>query len=310
MLVFRGGALGDFILTLPVFQALRRAWPRAEIVLAGIPRIAELARAAGLVDQVLDIESARFAGYHVADTPLPSEESDFLRSFDRVISFLHDPEGVLQTTLERGGARRVLAVPPRVGAGHAADHFLSAVAGPGTGAGRAVPRLELPKPLRAAGRARLNALGLSGPVIVLHPGSGSLGKNWPLASFQNLAERIRSAGLGRVLWTAGEADAAIIRGLEAAGAGRRLLKDAALPEIAAVLSLCRGYVGNDSGVTHLAAAVGTPVLALFGPTDPDIWAPRGRWVAIVRARPPTTEGLARLPVGEVFCALRQLIPAP
>ena len=82
-----------------------------------------------------------------------------------------------------------------------------------------------------------------------------------------------------------------------------ILENCSLPEVASVLSQCRGYVGNDSGITHLAAAVGIPTLALFGPTDPAGWGPRGRQVSILRAQPPTSEGLARMTVDEVWRGL-------
>ncbi len=385
ILIFRGGAIGDFILTLPVFQALRRAWPRAEVTLAGHSRVAGLAEIAGLVQPVLSIDAARFAAYYT-DRPLPPEEADFLRSFDLVISFLHDPDGALRRNWERAGARRVISVSPQVAAGHAADHFLSAVTSLGImpslwrgvpipvptirEVGRdcardrdrkkslaklgsasktprwplAFPRLDLPSALQAAGRAKLEALGLRGPVIALHPGSGSRRKNWPLPSFLALAEKIRQTGTGQVLWLAGEADAAIVRSLEQEFLPRReagnpprippgrgteiqlpsltkrrfpersefngdapILNNCPLPEVAAVLSQCRGCVGNDCGITHLAAAVGIPTVALFGPTDPEVWGPRGRQVAILRARPPTSRGLARLPVEDVERQLKALL---
>ena len=59
-----------------------------------------------------------------------------------------------------------------------------------------------------------------------------------------------------------------------------------LPTVAGILSKCRAYLGNDSGITHIAAAVGTPMLAIFGPTDPDVWGPRGENVTIIRGRAP------------------------
>ncbi len=393
ILIFRGGALGDFLLTFPVFRFLRQTWPQADITLVGIPHIAELARIAGLVNRVLAVDCARFAAYYAPDHPLPQPESDFLRTFDLVISFLHDPDGALRSNWERAGARRVLGVSPQVTAGHAVDHFLSvleplgmkctaplhlidpafvaamdghALSRPSSAAGamthrleRAIPyalegisacRLNLPPALQAAGRARLQSFGLPGSVIAIHPGSGSPKKNWPLQSFLALAAKVQKAGLGQVLWLAGEADAGIVRALEAlekyfaewprrsvalqqrasvgmegdavsrpsvqnqpdtpgAGpdrVGAPILQGCDLPIVAAVLSQCRGYVGNDSGITHLAAAVGVPTVALFGPTDPDAWGPRAPRVSIVRARPPTTAGLAALRVAAVFDALSNL----
>ncbi|MBU4200122.1 MAG: hypothetical protein KKG09_06695 [Verrucomicrobia bacterium] len=86
-----------------------------------------------------------------------------------------------------------------------------------------------------------------------------------------------------------------------------ILKDCSLLEVASVLSQCRGYAGNDSGISHLAAAVGIPTVALFGPTDPEVWGPRGTKVSILRGRPPTTKGLARIPEDDVFQRLQILM---
>lgn len=314
ILVFRGGALGDFILTLPVFQALRRGWPRMELTLVGRSSIGALALSAGLVQRMLSMDAARFSRYFAPESPLPSAEGDFLRSFDLVISFLHDPDGGVSAGMLRAGARRVIGIAPKVAAGHAADHFLRGLAPLGLecpaacNANKSPDRLELPAALQSAGRAKLEALGRSGPVIALHPGSGSPKKNWPLSSFLALAGKIQAAGLGRVLWLAGEADAALARRLEQEGAGLALLKNAPLLEVAAGLSQCRGYVGNDSGITHLAAALGVPTLALFGPTDPAVWGPRGKQVLILQARPATEQGLAGLPAAEVWLVGRKFFP--
>lgn len=101
--------------------------------------------------------------------------------------------------------------------------------------------------------------------IVLHPFSGSARKNWPLENFQALAARLPG-----VRWTAGPEEPLA-----------EATRFDSLADLAAWLSGARLYIGNDSGITHLAAAVGTPVLALFGPSDPQVWCPAGghvRWV--------------------------------
>jgi heptosyltransferase III len=115
-------------------------------------------------------------------------------------------------------------------------------------------------------------IALSGPrhdSIILHPFSGSAKKNWPLAQFRELA-----ALLGDVQWTCGPEE-------ELPGA----VRFGDLAELARWISGARLYIGNDSGITHLAAAVGTPVLALFGPTDPAIWCPAGPHVQWMRFAP-------------------------
>jgi ADP-heptose:LPS heptosyltransferase len=105
---------------------------------------------------------------------------------------------------------------------------------------------------------------------VLHPFSGSARKNWPLEKFRALAHGLERAM--QVRWCSGPDDPPLD------GAVR--IDD--LYDLACWLARARLYVGNDSGITHLAAAVGTPVLALFGPTDPQVWAPRGNNVRAVK----------------------------
>lgn len=112
-------------------------------------------------------------------------------------------------------------------------------------------------------------VSLEGPrhgSIILHPYSGSAKKNWPLVHFQALAAR-----LPQVAWTCGPEE-------ELPGAMR--FDD--LASLGRWIAGARLYIGNDSGITHLAAAVGTPVLALFGPTDPHIWCPAGPYVRWMR----------------------------
>lgn len=111
---------------------------------------------------------------------------------------------------------------------------------------------------------RIGLTGARHNAVILHPFSGSAKKNWPLASFRELA-----GILGAVEWICGPEES-----LDDA----RRFDD--LAELGRWIAGARIYIGNDSGITHLAAAVGTPTLALFGPTDPAIWCPAGahvRW---------------------------------
>jgi ADP-heptose:LPS heptosyltransferase len=111
--------------------------------------------------------------------------------------------------------------------------------------------------------------------IALHPGSGSRKKNWPFDRFLAIADHLRSHRIP-VLWIRGPAEE-----LFDYPSGDFTATNLPLPVLAALLSQCRACVGNDSGVTHLAAAVGCPTVAIFGPSDPVVWGPRGRNVIIV-----------------------------
>ena len=135
-------------------------------------------------------------------------------------------------------------------------------------------------------------------------GSGSPKKNWPADRFVELARRAAADGVLNVFYLLGEADRGIAVSLARIDPARPALKEASLRQVASVLSACRLYIGNDSGITHLAAAAGAPVVALFGPSDPSLWAPRSPRAHLVRSAQPSAASLAEVSVDEVFAACR------
>jgi ADP-heptose:LPS heptosyltransferase len=116
----------------------------------------------------------------------------------------------------------------------------------------------------------------------LHPGAGSRRKRWPADRFAALADRCATLGYA-IAATCGPADEEAVARLQASvrSARVRILAGLGLEELAAILAGARLFVGNDSGITHLAALVGTPTVAIFGPFDPAYWAPLGPRVAVV-----------------------------
>jgi heptosyltransferase-2 len=132
-------------------------------------------------------------------------------------------------------------------------------------------------------------------LIAIHPGSGSEAKNWPLERWVEVARSILSSYENRrVLLIGGEADTERISRLQAILPNERVRSAQHLPlvDLAARLRSCALFIGHDSGISHLAAAVGTPSLLLFGPTDPAIWAPVNRQVRVLRAPSLTMEGIS------------------
>ena len=299
-LLLRGGAIGDFIATLPVLQALRAQWPEAVIEIWGYPHVAELAVAAGLAQSVVSLERAEMARFFVPEPQFTDAQVAAVRSFDLIFNYLHDPVGQVRSNLLLAGAKQVLSGSPIVKRGHAVPFLLEPLQALALYDVDLVPTLEWPADRRAAGRERLQALGLRGRPVAVHPGSGSPAKNWPAERFVEIVRRLRAAGREAVA-TFGEADAA-----EAAVFARELpdlpaLAGLTLLELAGALAECGAFLGNDSGIAHLAAAVGLPTTALFGPSDADVWAPRGRGgVRVLRA--PEGE-LERLEISAVWAAL-------
>lgn len=299
-LVLRGGAIGDFIVTLPVFQALRRQWPEAHIELIGYPHIAYLALVSGLVSKVHSLDKAGIARLFAHRPTMDDDLRVLIESFDVVISFLHDPDGVVQTNLLTLGADLIYRSPmaPQI---HAVDHMIKALESLAIYEAGAIPCLSLDASTRSGGRAWLAAKGVAdgSAALAVHAGSGSPKKNWPIDRFIAAAKSLHGKGMIPV-FVIGEADRAIEAYLRAAASGLGpVLSDLSLPEVAGVLSCCAGYIGNDSGITHIAAATGIPTVAVFGPSDPAVWGPRGPRVRILQA---PSRRLEDVPTDEVLAA--------
>ena len=299
-LILRGGAIGDFIATLPVFQALRAQWPAATIEIWGYPHIAELAVAAGWAQAVVSLDRAEMARFFVPEPRFTDAQVAAIRSFDLVFNYLHDPVGQVRSNLLLAGAKQVLSGSPIIKRGPAIPFLLEPLQALAFYDTDLLPALDFSGELRAQGRERLRARGVRGQPVAVHPGSGSPSKNWPIERFVEIIRRLQ-AKKTEVVAVLGEADVA-----ESAVLARELpelpvLEGLTLVELAATLAECRAYLGNDSGITHVAAAVGLPVTALFGPSDADVWAPRGRGGAKVLRAP---EGeLERLAIATVWAAL-------
>jgi heptosyltransferase-2 len=283
-LILRGGAIGDFMLTLPALHALRERWPEAYIELVGYPHIARLAIAGGLADHVVSLDAAGIARFFSRRPTFPDEQVAYIRSFDVIISYLHDPDGIVKENLLCAGARQVIYGSPIVDTVHAIDHLTLPLETLAIYCRDAVPRLSLRADLVAAGRSLLDSLGLGDRPFAIHPGSGSPKKNWPVDRFLELGRRVVEAGHAHPFYILGEADHAMADAVQRNASGIPVLTGQTLEQLAAVLSQCAGYIGNDSGITHLAGALGIPTVALFGPSDPDRWGPRGPQVRVMRAR--------------------------
>lgn len=281
LLILRGGALGDFIVTVPVLGALRRRWPNAYIELVGYPYLAEVASVIGLVDRLSSLHDARISRFFALRPHLPDDQRAHIRSFDLVFNYFHDPDETVQINLETAGARQVISGSPLVRELHAVDHFLKPLETLAIYEAGERPTLDIPESEIAGGRARLT--NLREPVWVLHPGSGSPAKNWPLGRFIELARRMRDERGITPVFLLGEADAEAREGLFRNAPDFQRFENLSVREAAQLLAASSGYIGNDSGISHLAAAVGARATVIFGPSRANLWAPRGPRVTILQA---------------------------
>jgi heptosyltransferase-2 len=282
ILVIRGGAIGDFILTLPAIRLVREAFPAAELEIIGYRHIAALAEGRFYADAVRSIEYGPLAGFFARGGSLDDELCEYFGGFQQVISFLFDPDGVFEANVRRAGVKNFLAAHARIDDSAHATHQLA----------RPLQSLALylddsravvfPNDAdRAFAEEFLRDLP-SAP-LALHPGSGGARKNWPLSRWHELIAHLLK-GPAPLLIVGGEVEHATLGELESAFPGQlRFARDLPLPQLAAVLARCARFIGHDSGISHLAAAVGTPCTLLFGPTDPQVWAPVGQHVCVVAA---------------------------
>jgi len=283
ILVIRGGAIGDFILTLPALKALRDARSQAHIEILGYKHIAVLAENRFYAQAVHSIEYGPLARFFARNSELSAELADYFAGFDLIISYLYDPDRIFENNLRRCGVENLICGPARIidNAGHAARQLARPIEKLGIEvvdlAERIFPSLE------DRNFAREFLKSMSHPIIAIHPGSGSHEKNWPLENWIAVfSPSDRFAAFKRLLVLAGEADEGRISQLEREWKNRdvRFTRNLPLPHLAAVLERSI-FIGHDSGISHLAAAAGANCILLFGPTDPDVWAPRNENVRVL-----------------------------
>src|SRR6266571_3254418 len=113
ILVIRGGAIGDFILTLPAIAALRRQFPKAHLEVLGYPHIVQLALAAGLVDRIQAIEARPLAGFFARNGELAEDLADYFSEFDLIVSYLYDPDEIFKTNVGRCSVGQFITGPHR-----------------------------------------------------------------------------------------------------------------------------------------------------------------------------------------------------
>lgn len=312
ILVIRGGAIGDFVLTLPAIRLLRENFPQAHLEILGYKHIVALAEGRFYADATRSIEYGGLSRFFIPGTELPEDLVEYFASFQQIVSYLYDPDRFFESNLRRAGVRHFLHGSPRLDdSAHAAQQLAQPLE-------RLALYLEDKRPIlfpTAADRQFASDFierafpGSGGPFIALHPGSGGEPKNWPPAQWAALGDTLfRAAPSARVLLVGGEADHAALAHLREAWRSRAIhtALDLPLPELAAILQRARLFLGHDSGISHIAAAAGAPALLLFGPTDPDIWAPLADGVRIVRA---PGGDLASLPVDTVAQALAEALVA-
>ena len=284
VLIFHLGALGDFLLTWPLAMALTRIHPQSRVFYIAHRQKGLLA------ERLLRTESADIeAGWHhlFADPAhLPDPAAKLLAGAHTIYSFIaspHDPWSAnVAATNPAADLCCLSPTPPADFAHHATDHHLSQLTN------RPVVAEAIRQMLRSiADRGVMTSPPPPGTDILIHPGSGSAAKCWPLHRFLNLAQRLRDQGRS-ICFLIGEVEqdrwpAADLKRLESIAPLDR--PRTLLDLLSALTRNTALYLGHDTGPSHLAALCGVPTFTLFGPTDPAVWKPLGPRVHTLRHEP-------------------------
>lgn len=276
VLVVSLGGLGDFLTRWPLWQSLRKTFPRAGISYLGYPAHGALLASAGLCDEVLDFNEARW-----------SFPGALTGHYECVVSLLGARWKAWVERLTAGRTGRLVEIEPfpHAGAGVSVrEHVMAQALSMGfTDPGP----IQFTIPIQDCAWADgfWSAHGLTGKrVVAVHPGSGGQSKNWPHDRFVELAARLITTGTAVIIFE-GEAEKDHPRSGDGPSwpEGVLIVSNYKLVNVAALLARCDWYIGNDSGISHCAALVGVPSTVIFGPTDPALWAPgRGESVAVVK----------------------------
>jgi ADP-heptose:LPS heptosyltransferase len=287
ILVLHPGALGDIILSLPALSLLRRHYPQAQLTIAGNHDYLNPA-AIGCADRTLSLSTIPLHRLYSTE-PLSEDDVRFWETYDRIVSWTGAGGPAFKSKLVKVGAKVKVSRwrPDSSEKRHVARIFVESLY-------PWIPRVEsIPPPRIHVDPVRLDEARdwlterewTSGEnILALHPGAGSVVKRWGIENFRSLAHRYLQQQIGKLL---------IVEGPAEVGLGRELVRDltpscvlllesAPLFLLAALLSFCCAYVGNDSGISHLAAGLGVPAVTIFGPTSPEQWVPLGERVTILR----------------------------
>ncbi len=286
ILIIRTGGLGDTILMWPAIHCMRQRFPSAQIDLMGNRERCELLAVEGGVDLALDVEGSGLHYLFEISARLPDQVCARFQAYDTIVAFAAPGDYALAENLSACGVAEVhafLPFPVQADKIHIADHIINSLAGVGLASQVEPALLPVSDTESEDGRRLLDGLDLAGnkPVLIA-PGSGSTSKNWAAQNWAELLPGIEFEGHRPVLLQ-GPADAEPVEQVQKCLENPvPVLVNNSARDLKGVLAQVALFVGNDSGPAHLAAALGTPTVAIFGPSDPVLWSPRGPQVEIVR----------------------------
>lgn len=303
-LIIQPGAVGDVILTLPLVRLLKRQVGMEKVDLMGHTEPLELLVGRSDIDETLPIETIElhklFEDHAGFDLPEGDRLIELFRPYEIIVTFLNDPQGNFEQNLlytavitHSVEVMELKLKPPSRYRRHAAHYYLEQFVKQFIPARRQnwdeyTTDLIQPGPSEIDTGKKLLAekrVNLLLPKVLVHPGSGDERKRWPLKNFQRLAALLAQEGV-QVIFLVGPVEqerwgVEAIRGLDAQVP---VFQGLTLTEVAGLLMCCDGYVGNDSGISHLAAAIGVNTISIFGASQVRHWKPMGNKVKVCQTK--------------------------
>ena len=280
LLIIHQGALGDFVVTFPILKALRTTISRLD----GICRssFGRMAVDLGVLDASYPLESARFASLYT--NRIDPKVVTLISSYRSILLFSFSE--LLEKSMKKINGPQVFRFLPWPDMSQK-NHITEFIA-------RQVRNSNLlsKEARRRFSRALFHLKGdakrkrRSGARAIISPGAGSVKKRWPLERFMMVAAELKKRGLQPSILL-GPAEVDLESVLQHSPQSQlKVVKTRTFQELITILESAVLYIGNDSGVSHLAAFLSVPTLVIFGPSDPDQWRPFGDHVRIVKAASP------------------------
>ena len=290
VLVVHPGAIGDVLLSRPALSLLRHQFPQHEIALLAGAAVGLLLRDAGDIGRLFPLESTCLAELFAGSDSVHVSFKRWLTRCDLALAWLEDQDGAIGQTLRDLGVQRVCVQSPsspHLLSEHQAARYLEVLEGKCAGEVKG-SALMVPASARAHGKQILQALNWNTQqcLVIIHPGSGSIHKCMDASLFAPVIRWLDREGAFPVLLEGPSDGECVARVMRTLNVPVPVIRDRELSLSAGVLSHADVYLGHDSGMTHLAAALSIPTIACFGPTNPRRWAPLGQRVSILTGEQP------------------------
>ena len=288
-LLYHQGALGDFVLALPILESLHFKFPKARFTIVASDDNLRLIASRPYLEKAVSRDLSCLAVlFHDNPSDMRNLERILDFPFDRAFLFGQSNLPTLAQNISLPGVDTVYQISSFPGA-HNREHVTDFLYSQLSRQGMILPkRKAVVDPLEAEKRRGTHYAGdlLKNfkKIVVIHPGSGSRKKIWPLKYWKALLTFFEKNMQVATVVLSGPADSEVTAKLFRDDTSVRLhvIKNWTLPEVVGLLEKASLYIGNDSGISHLAAAVGVSSIVIFGPSDPRVWGPRGENVSIVK----------------------------